>query len=126
MKLTRFLAAACLCLLASPSFAASKLFISEYSTLASTNSGGSSAQIAAEPAITDQTPVDFSGGVASSAAFNAGTRYIRLMCDTRCAVKVRPACAGTSASTSNKPLAADTPEYFGVQPLDCISVIASP
>lgn len=122
--LRKLILAGLFALLASPSFAASKLFISEYSTLASTNSGGSSAQIAAEPANTDQAPVDFSGGAAASAAFSAQTRYVRLMCDTRCAVRI--STAGTAATISNKPLAADTPEYFGVQPGDKVNVIASP
>lgn len=123
--LNRLLAAAFLCLIATPSFAVSKCFISEYGVLASTFSGPL-AQIAAEPSVTVQTPVDFSGGVASSSAFNSGTRYIRLMCDTRAAFKVRPACSGASATTSSPPIAADSPEYFGVQPGDCISAIASP
>lgn len=121
--LTRITAAAFFCLLASPSFAASKLFISEYGVLSATNSGGVPAQIAPEPTIADQV-VDFSGGATSSAAFNAQTRYIRLMCDTRCAIRITT--AGTAATTNNKPLAADSPEYFGVQPGDKVNVIASP
>lgn len=119
----RLLAAALLCLLASPSFAASKLFISEYGVLSATNSGGVPAQAAAEPTLGDQV-VDFSGGATSSAAFSSQTRYVRLMCDTRCAIRVTT--AGSAATTSNKPLAADSPEYFGVQPGDKVNVIASP
>jgi hypothetical protein len=124
VKINRLAAALFLCLVASPSFAASKLFISEYGTLAATNSGGVPAQAAAEPSLTDQAPVDFSGGAASSAVFGAQTRLVRLMCDTRCAIRI--STAGTAATTSNKPLAADSPEYFGVQPGDKVSVIASP
>jgi hypothetical protein len=120
------LAALCFALLVNPAFAASKAFISEYAVMAATSSGGAPAQIAAEPTLTDQAPVDFSGGAASSAVFGSQTKYIRLLCDTRCAIKLRPACSGAAATTSNKPLAADTPEYFGVQPGDCLSVIASP
>lgn len=123
MNMIRVAAVALLCLFASNAFAASKLFVSEYSTLASTNSGGSSAQIASEPIVTDQV-VDFSGGAAASTAFNASTRFVRLQCDTRCAIRVTT--AGTAATTSNKPLAADSPEYFGVLPGDKVSVIASP
>lgn len=123
MKMIRLLGAALLCLFSSNAFAASKLFVSEYSTLATTNSGGSQAQIGSEPNVADQV-VDFSGGAAASAAFNANTRFVRLQCDTRCAIRVTT--AGTAATTSNKPLAADSPEYFGVLPGDKVSVIASP
>ena len=115
--------AAFVLLAAGPAFAANKAFISEYGVLAATNSGGVPAQIAAEPALNDQV-VDFSGGVTSSSAFSAQTRYIRIQCDTRCAVRF--STAGTAATTSNKPLEAASPEYFGVQPGDKVSVIASP
>lgn len=99
--------------------AASKLFISEYGVL-----GGPQPQAqAAEPALVDQV-VDFSGGATASSAFSTSTKYVRLQCDTRCAIRV--STAGTAATTSNKPLAADAPEYFGVQPGDKVSVIASP
>lgn len=124
MKNTRlYLLAALLCLFATQADAASKLFISEYGVLGSTNSPGGAAQIAAEPVLVDQV-VDFSGGVTASSAFSGQTRFVRLQCDTRCAVRVTT--AGTAATTSNKPLAADSPEYFGVQPGDKVSVIASP
>ena len=121
------LAALCFALLVNPAFAANKAFISEYAVMAATASGGVPAQIAAEPTLTDQPPVDFSGGATSSAAFGSQTKYIRIMCDTRCAIMFRPACTGGSAATtSSKPLAADAPEYFGIQPGDCVSVVAIP
>lgn len=123
MNLIRLAAAALFCLLATNAFAASKLFISEYSTMAQTNSGGAPAQIGSEPDQADQV-VDFSGGAAASAAFGADTKFVRLQCDTRCAIRVTT--AGTAATTSNKPLAADAPEYFGVRPGDKVNVIASP
>lgn len=94
---------------ASPAFAASKMYISEY-----TNTGiavGQLVQVASEPAITDQPAVDYSGGVASSAAFNAATNIVRVLCTSTCSIKF-----GTSpvATTTNKPLAAGAPEYFSV------------
>lgn len=125
--LRKFILAACLVSFASPSLAASKAFISEYSIMGQTNMYNQPAQIAAEPTLVDQAPVDFSGGAASSAAFGTNTKYIRILCDTRCAIRFRPACTGGSAATiSSKPLPVDAPEYFGVQPGDCVSVIASP
>lgn len=122
MKL-RFLVVVLFSLFATQANAASKLFISEYGVLGATNSPGGAAQIAAEPALVDQV-VDFSGGVTASSAFSTSTRFVRLQCDTRCAIRV--STAGTAAATTNKPLAADSPEYFGVQPGDKVSVIASP
>jgi hypothetical protein len=94
---------------ASPALAASKLYISEYTNVGVSN--GVVAQVASEPATTDQTPVDYSGGVASSAAFNAATNVVRVLCTSTCSIKF-----GTSptATTSNKPLAAGAPEYFSV------------
>lgn len=121
----RFIAVALLCLIAAPAFAGSTLSVSEYRTLAATESGGASGQMAAEPAVTDQPLVDFSGGAAVSAAFNAVTRYVRVSCSVRCAVKFGLAGA-TTATTANKPLGPDAPEYFGVIPGNVISVIASP
>jgi hypothetical protein len=105
----KILAAAFLMLASSPAFAASKMYISEY-----TNTGlaiGQLVQVAGEPAITDQTPVDYSGGVASSAAFNAATNIVRVLCTSTCSIKF-----GTdpTATASNKPLAAGNPEYFSV------------
>lgn len=125
--LRKLILAGCFALLASPSFAANKAFISEYNTMAHTDNGGVPAQIASEPSVTQQTPVDFTAGATSSAAFSSTTRFIRLMCDTRCAIRFRPSCTGGSAATtSSAPLAADAPEYFGVKAGDCVSVISSP
>ena len=125
--LRKLIFAGCFALLASPSFAANKAFINEYNSMAATDSGGVPAQIASEPAVVQQTPTDFTAGATSSPAFGNQTKFIRLLCDTRCAFKVRPGCTGgTAATTSSAPLAVDAPEYFGVKPGDCISVIASP
>lgn len=118
--------AALLCLFASDAFAAgSVLSISEYSTMASTDTGGAAGQMAAEPAITDQPLVDFSGGVASSAAFSSRTRFIRVSCSVRCAIKFG-IIGSTTATTANKPLGVDSAEYFGVLPGNVVSVIAAP
>lgn len=109
---------------AGPSLAANKLYISEYAAIGIAS--GLVAQIANEPDVLDQTPVDFSGGAANSATFNVSSQYVRFMCDSRCSIKVRPKCTGAVATTSNKPLGIDQPEYFGISPGDCVSVIANP
>jgi hypothetical protein len=69
----------------------------------------------------DQSTLDISGGVQSSAAFNSQTKYVRITCEVQCAVKV-----GGTATTSSLPIGAMSPEYFGVQPGATLSVIANP
>lgn len=114
----RKILAACLFLLAAstPSFAASKLYISEYTNVGTSN--GVVAQIASEPA-KDQSPLDYSGGVQVSAAFAARTNYVRLLCTSTCSVVF-----GTSptATTSNKIMAAGVAEYFAVPPNQSLKV----
>jgi len=120
--LRKFLAAAAFVLVASPAFAASKMYISEYSNVGISN--GTVAQVASEPAVTDQTPVDYSGGVASSATFNSSTNLVRVLCTSTCSIKF---VKSGNAATTNKPLAAGAPEYFTVPPNQSylISVIAN-
>lgn len=109
-------------LLVSQASAANKLYISEFAALGVAS--GAIAQVAQEPAVTNQL-VDFSGGVASSAAFDTKTSYIRVVCDTQCAVLFGTA---PTALTSSKLLPALLPEYFAVPKGASykISVIASP
>lgn len=119
--LRRTLAAALFLLSATAAQAASRVWISEFAVLTATASGGSPGQMAALPSLVDQSTLDISGGVQSSAAFNAATKYIRIVCEVQCAVRV-----GGTATTSSLPLGALSPEYFGVQPGATISVIANP
>lgn len=101
---------------------AAKLYISEYTNLGV--SSGQIAQVAYEPA-TDQSPVDYSGGVAQSAALQSSTNYVRIICDTQCSIKFG---TNPTAANTNKVLPALTPEYFGV-PINQaykISVISNP
>ncbi len=97
-----------------------KLDISEYASSGFASGGVTALQIGREPCILDQTPVTFSIE-AKSAAFNAETHFIRVWSDTNCCIKFG---SSPTASTSNKPLAAQSPEYFGVKPGDKVSVIA--
>lgn len=115
------LAAALFVLSATAASAASRVWISEFGVLTATASGGSPGQMAALPAITIQSTLDISGGVQSSAAFNAQTKYIRIICETQCAIN-----GGGTATTSSTLLPALSPEYFGVQPGATVSVIAAP
>ncbi|MCK1465731.1 hypothetical protein IVB34_47460 [Bradyrhizobium sp. 2] len=104
--LRKTLAAALFLLSATSADAASRVWISEFAVLTATASG-SPGQMAALPSLTDQATLDISGGVQSSAAFNAQTKYIRITCEVQCAVKV-----GGTATTSSLPIGAMSPEYF--------------
>jgi hypothetical protein len=122
----KILAGLMLCVAAAwgaPQANASKLYISEYNSLASASAAF--AQAAGEPAITDQTPVDFSGGAAQSAVFNVATQFVRVICDVQCSIKFG---TNPTAANTNKVLPALTPEYFGVTPGGTlkISVISNP
>ena len=108
-----------LLLLTSSAFAAQRVWITEFAVLGGTTGGGQ-AQIANMPAVARQQ-VDVTGGVQSSSAFNASTRYIRVVCEVQCAVRGD----GTAAVTDTL-LPAYFPEYFGVLPGTSLSVIAAP
>ena len=115
------LAAAIFALSATAANAASRVWISEFAVLTATASGGSAGQMAAMPTIATQSTLDISGGVQSSAAFNAQTKYIRIICEVQCAINV-----GGTATTSSTLVPALSPEYFGVQAGATVSVIAAP
>ena len=102
----RLALAALFVLVSTNAFAASRVWISEFSVL-----GGppGPTQIATLPSITNQATLDISGGVQSSAAFNSQTKYIRVYCEVQCAVK-----SGGTATTADTPIPALSPEYFGV------------
>lgn len=59
---------------------------------------------------------------ASSSAFAAGTKAIRVWADADCHIAIG---ASPSASTSNMPLAEKTAEYFLVSPGDKVSVVSA-
>lgn len=120
MRMRSLAAAFLLCLVATPSWAANKAYISEYAALGTAR--GDIPQIAQEPSQAEQV-VDFGGGATQSAAFGGGTKYVRVVCDIRCAVVFG---ANPTATTSSKPMGPDAPEYFGVNPGQKISVVASP
>jgi hypothetical protein len=100
----------------------SKLYVTEFSSTGR-DAQGLEAQVAKQPALLDQTPVDFSGGVTQSAAFNAATTIVRLWSDVQCSVKFG---SNPTATNQNLPLAAFSGEYFAVLPGQKVSVISNP
>jgi len=87
------------------------LYIQEYERLA-TDADGKVVQAGLEPALASQH-VAFTTSTAS-AAFNAKTQFIRVFSDTACYVKFGTAPTATTAS--DMPLAANTAEFFAIQP----------
>lgn len=96
----------------------SKLYISEHAEIGEAQTGGS-AQVAVVPPIAVQV-VDFTAGAASSAAFNAKTRFVRLHADAICSIRFDGV-----ATTAYPRMAADQTEYFGVESSIQVSAIAN-
>jgi len=114
-------------LFASPANAAN-LYISEYGSVGTsvyaTGGSGGVLEVGQEPSL-QQPVLSYSGGAASSQPFGSNTHYVRIICDTQCSVKF--GAIGQSAPTNaNMPLAALSPEYFGVTPGQIVSVISNP
>ena len=89
----------------------SKLYITEYAELTMVGSpNGIPAQCPKEPPLAEQV-VDFSGGVAQSAAFNGKTRFVRLVTDATCSVKFGD---DPTATADSQRLAVDQETYRGL------------
>lgn len=73
------------------------------------------------PAVAEQTVAV--GAEVESAAFNIGTRFIRVHTDAICSIKA--GAPGVTATTASMRLDAGQTEYFSVQPGDVLSVIAN-
>lgn len=86
-----------------------KVYISEYARMTLDNRGLLSA--AEEPALATQ--VLDTTGTHLSAAFNAGTRFVRLHTDAIVSVKFATGSDPT-ATTSHPRMAANQTEYFGI------------
>jgi hypothetical protein len=101
-----------------PALAApARVWISEFAT----TRVEAAAPIAQLPSLVRQPTLDISTGAKTSAAFNTATRYIRIVCELQCAV------SGTgTATTADILLPALKPEYFRVQGIKTVSVIAAP
>ena len=96
------------------------LFITEFKSLRKDRSGFIP-QVGALPPVADQR-VAISASSGQSAALNAETRIVRLESDVICSIAVGP---NPTATTSTMRLAADSPEYFFVNPTDKIAVISN-
>jgi hypothetical protein len=101
------------------------LYIAEYSNMATAASSMGPAFVGAqcpqEPAVAEQT-VSIGVSHAESSAFNANTRFIRVHCDAICSIVIS---ASPVATASNKRLAANQTEFFGVSPGMSLSVITN-
>jgi hypothetical protein len=86
-----------------------KLYITEYGTIAALPATANG-QVPFEPPLAEQV-LDFTGGPATSAAFQQYTRMIRMNCDATCSLIVG---ANPSASTSNGRWATNQTEFRGV------------
>jgi len=110
-----------LMLLPATASATQRVWIHELAAMP-TASTGVSMQMGRLPVVAKQQ-VDITAGVQTSAAFNAATRFIRVVCEVQCAVALN-----ATATVTDVLLPALTPEYFGV-PAGAgatLSVIAAP
>jgi len=97
-----------LALSVSTAHAADLLYISEYT--APGISRGLVMQIPQEASL-DQVTGDFTSGQVQSNAFKKSTNIVRLICTVQCSVLFG---TNPTATNTDKPLAAITPEYFAV------------
>jgi len=81
-------------------------------------------QVVRDPPIVDQAPVAIAVGAASSSAFNARTRIVRLHCDVVCSILIGPQ-GSTVATAANARMAANQTEYRMVIPGYVVSVITN-
>lgn len=97
------------------------LYIAEYSIIKRVE-GADTAQIADDKYLVAEQTVAIGGSSAQSAAFNAGTHFIRVHTDAICSI-----ATGTNptAAATNRRMAADQTEYFGVVPAWKIAVISN-
>jgi hypothetical protein len=103
----------------------STLYITEYVGMAEVGRFAPASGVAhfgQEPG-TDQAPITIGATHAESAAFGTNTKLIRVHTDVVCSILI--SAAGTAATTSNKRLAANQTEYFGVSAGQKLSVIAN-
>lgn len=109
------------------------LYISEYRQLASvpsaTNFAPQAGQGGQEPSLVDQT-VNIAASSTASNPFGGYTSLVRIHCDAICSIVFStPAQMATNtiptAAATNKRLAANQTEYFGVLPMQRVAVIVN-
>lgn len=96
-----------------------KLYIREYGNVAYLPGG--TAQVGQEPG-TDQTPVVIGAGSLPSAAFDGGTRMVRIHTDAICSIAFGTAPV---ADVNSARMAAGATEYFAVVRGQKVAVIAN-
>lgn len=95
------------------------LIVTEYASLGS-DIGASRVPVAAEPAVTTQT-VTFTTTTQSN-AFNASTRFVRLIADANCHLLFGP---NPTATTSHQKVTANTVEWRAVNPGDKVAAVTA-
>jgi hypothetical protein len=115
-----FLAAVVIGLWSSSALAAQRVWITEFSSLASA-SGSGTVQIGRLPAVARQQ-LDVTAGAQTSNAFNQSTNFIRVICEVQCAIRGD----GVTATSNDLLMVPFGAEYFGITPGSTISVIAAP
>ena len=98
----------------------SKLYITEHRRLTRSDDGHIM-QIPGEYGV-DQTPVDFSGGAAQSAAFAATTKYISICPDATCSIAFG---VSPTATANNRRIPQNFFGYFPVFGGDKLSVVGN-
>ena len=86
------------------------LFITEYAFQGQNPDGRSLPEIPLEPPLAEQT-VAIGGASAQSAAFNAGTTFVRIHTDVICSIAFG---TNPTATATTRRLAAGSTEYFAV------------
>lgn len=81
-------------------------------------------QIAMEPAITSYTKAASTTSAVTTQAFDPATNYIRVHTDAVASIAVVASTTGVAAVT-DKRMAADTTEYFGVKSGHHVAVISN-
>ena len=98
------------------------VYITEYKELAKVQVSKSDIFMAPlEPAIATQT-VAIGGGSVQSAAFNADTRFVEIHVDAICSIKFGDS---PTAAATNKRIAANQTQIFGVMPGQKVAVITN-
>ena len=95
------------------------MYIQEYAELA-TDANGHTIQAGKEPALASQF-VTYSTSTAS-AAFNKGTRFVRINCDG--AAFLSFGLSPTATTSEDMPVQANTPEFFGVIPQQKVAAVS--
>lgn len=96
------------------------VYISEYAEAPNIKTG-QMLPVGQEPSLAEQT-VAIGVGSVQSAAFNAKTKFVRLHTDAICSVKFG---SNPTATATTPRMAANSTEFFGVNPGDKVAIITN-